>query len=67
MKKTVKTNEGISTQGRVLARCLAEDLRHIQAGVIGDIMMSATSTATFPDGGRKDITNVGGDGDLMEM
>ena len=67
MRKNSKLNEEMSIQGRVLARCLAEDLRHIQAGKNGNVVMSATSTATDPVGGRRDITNVGGDGDLMEM
>lgn len=65
MKKSARPNDELSFQGRVLARCLAEDLRHIQAGKKDDGVIEATSTVTRPDGGRLDITNVGGDGDLV--
>lgn len=65
MKKGAKYNDEPSIQGRVLARCLAEDLRHIQAGKKDDGVIKATSTVTRPDGGRLDITNIGGDGDLV--
>ena len=47
-----------SPRHRVLARVLAEDLRNVSAG-------GATSTLTEPDGGNRDITNVGGDGDMI--
>ena len=43
-------------KGRVLARLLAEDLRNIK-------VTGAGATSTVTDGVRRDITNVGGDGD----
>jgi hypothetical protein len=43
---------------RVLARVLAEDLRNVSAG-------GATTQVSEPPGGNRDITNVGGDGDLI--
>jgi hypothetical protein len=47
------------TRGRVLARLLAEDLRNVKVSGAG-----ATPTVTDNDAnGRRDITNVGGDGD----
>ena len=58
MRKT--TDREQSKQGRVLARVLAEDLRNIQVTGGG-----ATPEITLDDGhGHRDITNVGGDGDL---
>jgi len=52
MRKNLEENKG-----RVLARLLAEDLRNIKVTGAG-----ATVTIT-EGGGRRDITNVGGDGD----
>lgn len=67
MKKGAKHNDESSIQGRVLARCLAEDLRNIHAGKTGSVVIRATTTVTTPDDGPRDITNVGGDGDLMDL
>lgn len=58
MKKSlVKVAEPV--RGRVLARVLAEDLRNVRGGVV----LSAGATTTVTEGERRDITNVGGDGD----
>jgi len=58
MRKSVKTESK-----RILARVLAEDLRNIQVTGAG-----ATTTQTGKRGQDDwDMTNVGGDGDVMEL
>jgi len=58
MRKSVKTEPK-----RILARVLAEDLRNIQVSGAG-----ATTTQTGKRGQDDwDMTNVGGDGDVMEL
>lgn len=58
MRKSVKTEPR-----RILARVLAEDLRNIQ--VTG---AAATTSQTGKRGQDDwDLTNVGGDGDVMEL
>jgi hypothetical protein len=54
-------------EGRILARCLAEDLRNVCATKGQHLIGKATSTLTSPNelGGRKDITNMGSDGDVV--
>ena len=61
MRKTRKERK--STQGRVLARILAEDMRNVRIGGGG-----ASISETFQGGtGNHDFTNVGWDGDKPEI
>jgi hypothetical protein len=56
----VDNEEITEPRGRVLARVLAEELENVVAGVQTE---GLTTVATFPDGGRKDITNWSYDND----
>ncbi|MFY9821271.1 MAG: hypothetical protein WAM82_07805 [Thermoanaerobaculia bacterium] len=59
MRKTqspaVGSSESREGRGRVLARVLAEELENVLAAAA--TTEGLTTVATYPDGGRKDITN----------
>lgn len=63
MHKNTLSKNAAPEKGRILARCLAEDLRNVYAGGHKPAVIKATATETSPEGSRRDITNVGGDGD----
>jgi hypothetical protein len=59
----VGSPESTEPKGRVLARVLAEELENVLAAVTTE---GLTTQATFPAGGRKDITNWTYDNDGLE-
>lgn len=65
MQKRISQVKVTPEKDRILARCLAEDLRNVYASGGRPVIINATTTETSPDtlGGRRDITNIGSDGD----
>ena len=59
----VGSPECCEPKGRVLARVLAEELENVLGGEVEE---GLTTQATFPAGGRKDITNWTYDNDGLE-
>ena len=54
MRKSKPLTVETAPKSRVLARVLAEELEGVSAALVTE---GLTTQATFPDGGRKDITN----------